>query len=309
MGTATGIVPAGQWTHVAFVLDNGTGYIYLNGVQVGTANLSSVNTPSGNDSLIIGQRVAGGSILFSGEIDEVRIWSVARTQQEIMANMNTFYCGPSPGLAAYYDMDNGIAGGNNSASVKVFNPINSGDGFLTNFALTGATSNFVSPGATLSSPVIDTTVSQVGLSLIANDSTAEQYQWIDCSSNLPLPSDTNRTFTPPNNGNYAVILTKNGCADTSACANVIGVGLENLEVDRTFFISQNPFKESFNLINESGKNINVHVRSIRGRLVQSTFNVNEYKTEFNMTNKAPGVYIVTIESPTGLTKNFKVIKE
>ena len=38
-------VPVNQWVHVAFVLNNGTGYLYVNGNQVGTGSLTSVNTP------------------------------------------------------------------------------------------------------------------------------------------------------------------------------------------------------------------------------------------------------------------------
>ena len=313
MGTAAGIIPAGQWTHVAFVLDNGIGFLYLNGVQVGTANLSAVNTPSGNDSLIIGQRVSGGSIPFAGEIDEVRIWSVARSQAEIMADMNTIYCGPTPNLAAYYNMNQGIAGGNNSAIVKVFNPLNTGEGFLNNFAMTGATSNFVGPGAKLSAPVVDTTVStamrSVGLVLVANDSTVDSYQWIDCSNNQPLPLDTFQAFLPPGNGNYAVILTKNGCSDTSACVNVIGVGLEDEGLESNFYIAQNPFKEHFELINKTGMNINIMIRSIHGREVLSLLNANQRRHKIELSGAASGVYLVTVETEDESVKNFKVIKE
>ncbi|CAN0170524.1 unnamed protein product, partial [Chrysoparadoxa australica] len=54
-------VPADTWVHVAFVLNSGTGYLYRNGVQVGTGSQTSVNTPTGNQYVIVGQRVSGGS--------------------------------------------------------------------------------------------------------------------------------------------------------------------------------------------------------------------------------------------------------
>ena len=37
--SSTNAVPLNTWTHVAFVLDNGTGYLYVNGQQKGTGNL------------------------------------------------------------------------------------------------------------------------------------------------------------------------------------------------------------------------------------------------------------------------------
>lgn len=52
------------------------------------------------------------------------------------------------------------------------------------------------------------------------------YQWVDCNNgNAPIPEATNQTFTPTTDGNYAVILTTNGCMATSDCIafNVLDV--------------------------------------------------------------------------------------
>ena len=71
ISTTANAVPVNLWTHVAFVLDNGTGYLYINGIQKGTGSLTTVNTPSNNQNIIVGQRVSGGSIPFEESIDEV----------------------------------------------------------------------------------------------------------------------------------------------------------------------------------------------------------------------------------------------
>ena len=42
------VITRGQWTHVAFVLNNGTGFLYVDRVQVGSGSLTTVNTPTGN---------------------------------------------------------------------------------------------------------------------------------------------------------------------------------------------------------------------------------------------------------------------
>lgn len=47
IGTPANLIPDNTWTHVAFVLDNGTGFIYVNGIQSGTGSLTTVNTPAG----------------------------------------------------------------------------------------------------------------------------------------------------------------------------------------------------------------------------------------------------------------------
>jgi hypothetical protein len=146
--SSSNAISNGQWTHVAFVLNNGTGYLYVNGMQVGTGNLTTVNTPTTGANLTIGQRVAGGSIPFLGAIDEVRVWNIARTQMDIQRDMNTELCSAS-GLVAYYRFNQGTAGGNNAGQTTL--PDQSGgsnNGTLQNFSLSGSTSNWVS-GATL----------------------------------------------------------------------------------------------------------------------------------------------------------------
>lgn len=150
--TNTALFSANIWTHVAFVLDNGTGYLYVDGVQVGTGNLSGVNTPLGAD-MTIGQRVSGGNTPFNGTIDEVRVWNVARTATEIAADMNNaFTCGVPTGLVAYHKFDQGTAGGSNTG-LTTSNDELGNDGTLTNFALTGATSNWVAGQTLTANPV------------------------------------------------------------------------------------------------------------------------------------------------------------
>lgn len=143
IGSGTNLVPISQWVHVAFVLDNGTGYLYMDGVQVGTGNLTSVSTPSNGDALRIGERVSGGSILFEGNMDEVRIWNVARSQQEISTYMNSDLCGTPSGLTAYYKLDEGVAGGPNPGVTTTIDEVATANGTLNNFDLIGSTSNWV----------------------------------------------------------------------------------------------------------------------------------------------------------------------
>ncbi len=143
MFSTNNVITAGQWNHVAFVLNNGTGYFYVNGTAAGTGNLSTVNTPTGNATLTIGQRVSGGSIPFGGIIDEVRIWNVARTQADIQRDMNKELCSAT-GLMAYYRFNQGNAGGTNTGQTTLIDQsASSNNGTLLNFALSGISSNWV----------------------------------------------------------------------------------------------------------------------------------------------------------------------
>ena len=172
ISSSTNVISVNQWIHVAFVLNSGTGYLYVNGTQVGTGNLSGVNTPTTGVNVRIGQRVAGGNIPFPGIIDEVRIWNVALSQSQIQASRNNELCGGQTGLLGYYQFNQGTAAGNN-VGVTTLND-NSGNsyaGTLNSFTLTGSTSNWVAgapltPGigtsATINAATCDTYTSPSG---------------------------------------------------------------------------------------------------------------------------------------------------
>jgi len=148
--TNTGVVPEDQWVHTAFVLNSGTGYLYVNGVLVGSGSLTSVSTPLNETDVRIGQRVSGGSIPFQGIIDEVRIWSVARTAAQIQAAMNVELCPPLANLEFYAKLNQGIANSSNLTVDTIIDESgNAYHGDLTNFNLTGSTSNWVT-GTSLS---------------------------------------------------------------------------------------------------------------------------------------------------------------
>jgi hypothetical protein len=78
----------------------------------------------------------------------------------------------------------------------------------------------------------NTGVTQTGNTLTANASSAT-YQWIDCNNgNAPISGAISQSFTPAASGNYAVIITENGCTDTSSCVAVTVVGISGALTER-----------------------------------------------------------------------------
>ena len=63
---------------------------------------------------------------------------------------------------------------------------------------------------------VDVSVTQAGAMLTANAAGAA-YQWMNCNGNTPLPGQTYQSFTATNPGSYAVVVTQNGCTNTSTC--------------------------------------------------------------------------------------------
>jgi len=135
-------IPLNQWTHIAATLSGNTATIYINGIAAGTA---STPTPAKltRNICYIGKSSwpdPNANALF----DELRIWNMAKTQAEIQSSMNTELAGNEPGLVAYYNFNQGTAGGTNTAITSLFDKtVNGYDGTLNNFTLTGVTSNWV----------------------------------------------------------------------------------------------------------------------------------------------------------------------
>jgi hypothetical protein len=140
------VIPASQWTHLALVIST-TGFtLYMNGVSV-YSNTGTPITPT--TSFILGFNTIANGQPFDGMIDEVRVWNTARTQTEIQNNMNSEIASSTPGLALYYTFNQGIAGGTNTGLTTLIDQAGNNNGILTNFSLSGATSNFLAQNTSL----------------------------------------------------------------------------------------------------------------------------------------------------------------
>jgi hypothetical protein len=99
------VITDGNWHHLAMTWQKNTtnGFkSYLDGVLVQQRNSANVNLPVlTNDRTFLGSLAATGEYI-NGQLDEVRIWDVVRTQSEILENMYTNLQGNESGLYAYY---------------------------------------------------------------------------------------------------------------------------------------------------------------------------------------------------------------
>lgn len=140
------VLTSNQWTHLALVITT-TGFIvYKDGVNV-YSNTGTPITPTTN--FIMGFNTVANGQPFDGMMDEVRIWNTARTQSEIQNNMNEIAPFTS-GLALYYTFNQGIAAGTNTGLISLIDQTGNGNnGTLTNFTLSGSTSNFLSQNTNL----------------------------------------------------------------------------------------------------------------------------------------------------------------
>jgi subtilisin family serine protease len=93
-----------QWTHWALVSSRAGNFmkVYRNG-QLDYATTTNRTFAPYTGHLVLGARLdAGGQEYFQGELDEFRIWSVARSQSDIQSTMSRGLCPPQTNLWVYW---------------------------------------------------------------------------------------------------------------------------------------------------------------------------------------------------------------
>lgn len=154
---------------------------------------------------------------------------------------------------------------------------------------------------------VDTALTHSGQTITASASPA-QYQWIDCNNgNVAIPGATDQDFTPSSNGSYAVIVTENGCQDTSACVDITGVGVRTT-VRNEFSVYPNPTYDFISLeLPSTAVPARVIIKSLDGReIFQQTLNTaNRWAIPIK---GAAGIYVMQIIEGDGTSSTIKVIK-
>ena len=97
-----------KWYHVAFTYDQPSGktVLYINGEKASESTWDTSSFDLSNGGCFVGKvkDFMWGERPFYGAMSEVRLWKVARTENQIKQNMLSVDPG-SDGLAAYYKLD------------------------------------------------------------------------------------------------------------------------------------------------------------------------------------------------------------
>lgn len=92
------------WKHISTTYDGSNIKIYVDGVLKNTTPYSeTLLEPSGTAT--IGSFLYDSVSHFNGSVDEIRVWNVAKTENEIKDNMHYQLDGNETGLLAYYNFD------------------------------------------------------------------------------------------------------------------------------------------------------------------------------------------------------------
>ncbi|HXG47364.1 MAG TPA: LamG-like jellyroll fold domain-containing protein, partial [Methylomirabilota bacterium] len=158
-----GSVSDGNWHHVALRYDKSIFRLegFLDGVKSANFATGDRTTPLedtiARDGIFFGIGLAntthlGNGAAFKGSIDEVRIWSVARTDAQIQANWQQTVDPDSAGLVAYYQFEDG------SGTVASDSTSNGLDLTFINFTPTWVSADWFNGGAATVSVAVGATV-------------------------------------------------------------------------------------------------------------------------------------------------------
>ena len=137
---------------------------------------------------------------------------------------------------------------------------------------------------------INNDIIQIGNVLLVDETNAA-YQWINCNTMTPVPGATQVRFIPEENGNYALVMNKYGCIDTSTC--YLFYSEETIKLnneDTKTMVFPNPASNRFFIFADAKSDIKIF--NTDGILVYEQFNVIGL-SEVNVIDKK-GIFIIYI---------------
>ncbi|MGR7811788.1 LamG-like jellyroll fold domain-containing protein [Lacinutrix undariae] len=317
-----------NWHHIAVTRSAGVYSLYIDGIL----DNSSSDLPLIDLSFLgIG---APQAMPFSGGIDDLRIWSVAKTENELATNKNCELSGTETGLLAYYKFNQGIANGDNTTETVIIDASsNANHASLNGFDLSGTSSNFLSgslvgPKATITVQpqyqTLSATDESISFSVTATNANTYQWQigfdypegvqWESLSDGFTDPEvsgATTNTLTFSGEGlsiinefKFRVVI--NGSTSCETISNEVEItettlGLVSNELENVK-IFPNPTHNTVSIALPNAEDTKISVYDLNGRLLLQQSHTSA-QININLATYAVGVYLLKVE-----TNNSEVIK-
>lgn len=139
----------------------------------------------------------------------------------------------------------------------------------------------------------DTTIVQMENTLEVLETSNATFQWINCDNDFsPIQGETNASFEADSTGNYAVILTKEGCVDTSACVFVQTTSTNDFGGKVNIKTFPNPAKDKLNI---KGLPVGgtITIQDVNGKVI-TTYDINAAQMELPITAFQTGIYFMKV---------------
>jgi len=128
------------------------------------------------------------------------------------------------------------------------------------------------------------------------------------SRNDCIPGETGQSFLATSNGNYGVIVTQNGCIDTSNCVNIIITGVDEFNDDNVVSVYPNPTSDQLNVVlNDFQFESTITIINNLGQVVYQSIPTKK-NTVIQLDSFANGIYTLTIGIGNKVVVK-KIIKE
>jgi hypothetical protein len=135
------------------------------------------------------------------------------------------------------------------------------------------------------------------------------YQWINCEDKSEIVGETAQAFLITQSGSYAVVATKDGCSDTSACENVVIIGLNEIETQASFIVFPNPSNGLVTIQAAGSKSVqSVSITNALGALVIHELNIGSVSYQLQLEVES-GLYFITITDTEGNKTIKRILKQ
>ncbi|WP_055446591.1 LamG-like jellyroll fold domain-containing protein [Lacinutrix mariniflava] len=313
----------GNWHHIAATLGGNAIKIYIDGILETQATASGIINNNA-EIVLIGNNSIYPDRLFTGNMDDIRIWSVAKTANQINAGKNCELQGNETGLVAYYNFNQGIDAADNTSETTLLDATsNANNGTLTNFYLTGMTSNWLAGSpvttgsiipseATVTTPVTynqGDTASQLTATTGSNG-TGLMWYTTEIGGMGDVNAPTPDTSTVGSTSYWVTSTNDNGCGSerSEIIVNVEEtLGINDNNKLSNISIYPNPTSRLLNISNIDGIELQLSIYDINGRLLLSK-TCNQDVNTIDISSFSNGMYLLKMKTAFGeVTK--RVIKD
>jgi len=300
------------YTSGAYAVDASSTYGCIASDTINVTIATSPVVALGNDSTWCVQ-----AVLDAGNAGSSYLWSTAdTTSTTVMTSSGTYTvdvtnvdgCSASDTITVYINQPSTFSqtfsecnGFSISVGASTYNT--TGNYFDTLVGSNGCDS-IVNTVLTVATPV-NVATSLSGFTITAT-ATGVGYQWINCANNGAIAGETNQSFTPLVDGNYAVIITDGPCSDTSTCVTILGLGVSETTADWVQ-VYPNPATESVNVATGSITTERITLTNALGQTVQM-IEPKTAITTINLSELTDGVYFVNVLH-NGQVKTYKIMKK
>ncbi len=149
---------------------------------------------------------------------------------------------------------------------------------------------------------VDLNVTQTTTTLTSAQAGAS-YQWLACPANTIVAGATAQAYSPTTSGQYSVVVSYQGCSDTSACVSVLPVNVAHVANNNEFNVYPNPAQNEV-YIESAITDGAYRITDQLGKVVLKG-NINANKTVISLTELSAGLYFLNINE----AQPIKLIKQ